>query len=166
VSRVVVFDSLSKSSLFTGFFFCWACLFLKRVSKKDVVVTSVAWDLSNTDHNVSGNILIGSSKGQLFECVLDAVEKGSTKVFSFFFLFFKTKQVWKPVFNTESNQAVEGLVVERIIGASKCYVMAVTATRIYEFCGANNFTSLFEQFRMLFVAKCFKLLFVFFVVNV
>lgn len=94
-------------------------------------MTSVAWDLSNTDHNVSQTILVGSSKGQLFECVLDASDKTLIKV-------------WKPVFNTESNQAIEGLAVERV-GVSKLYIMAVTATRIYEFCGSTNFSSVFEQ---------------------
>ncbi len=53
------------------------------------------------------------------------------------------------MFNTESNQAIEGLAVERV-GVSKLYIMVVTATRIYEFCGSSNFTSVFEQLSRLF----------------
>ncbi len=45
-----------------------------------MVVTSIAWDTTNTDHSVSQSILVGSSKGQLFECVLDASDKAITKV--------------------------------------------------------------------------------------
>jgi tetratricopeptide (TPR) repeat protein len=99
---------------------------------KDVVVSSVAWDPQNGDRNMSSSILVGTSRGLLFECVLDMAEKGSTRV-------------WKPVFNTESNQAIEGLTVERI-SPNKLYVMAVTATRIYEFCGGSNLTTVFEQY--------------------
>ncbi len=99
---------------------------------KDVVVSSVAWDALNGDRNISQSILVGTSRGLLFECVLDITEKGSTRV-------------WKPVFNTESNQAIEGLTMERI-SPTKLYIMAVTATRIYEFCGGPNLTAVFEQY--------------------
>ncbi len=99
---------------------------------KDIVVSSVAWDAANGDRNVSQSILVGTSKGLLFECVLDSAEKGSTRV-------------WKPVFNTESNQAIEGLTVERV-SPNKFYIMAVTATRIYEFCGGPNLATVFEQY--------------------
>lgn len=49
-------------------------------------------------------------------------------------------------------------MVERVGG--KLFIMAVTATRIFEFCGATSFASVFEQLR-----RCFSPL-SFFVVDV
>ena len=99
---------------------------------KDVLVTSVAWDGQNTDKSSSQTILIGSSKGQLFECILDMSEKGHTRV-------------WKPVFNTESGQAIQGLTLERL-GSGRYYIMAVTATQMYEFSGGRTLIEVFENY--------------------
>lgn len=99
---------------------------------KDVQVTSVAWDLQNSDKNCTQTILIGSSKGQLFECVIDTAEKGYTKV-------------WRPVFNTEFGQAIYGLSLERL-GSGRYYILAVTSTRMFEFTGGRTLTEVFENY--------------------
>ncbi len=94
-----------------------------------------AWDASNTDKGNSGTILVGSSKGIIFEAVLDVNEKGTTKV-------------WKVVHNIDTNQSIDGLVLERIGSGGRLLVMAATATRLYEFQsgGGGGVAGLFELY--------------------
>jgi hypothetical protein len=68
---------------------------------------------------VSGTILVGSSDGHIFEAVLDVNEKGIVKV-------------WKPVFNIETGNSIDGLTWERL-SATRFYAIAATPSRLFEF---------------------------------
>lgn len=99
---------------------------------KGVIVASVAWDLNNTDRINSGNILVGSTDGAIFEAQLDQSEKGTVKL-------------WRPAYNTDTHQSIDGLALERVTN-TRLYIVAVTSNRLYEFHGGPTIADVFAAF--------------------
>lgn len=96
-----------------------------------VVISSMAWDMSNKDKNNSGSVLAGTTEGQIFEAVFDCNEKAIAKT-------------WSVVYNV-GGQSVEGLTIERLPD-NRLYIMGCTASRIFEFQGQGSLAAVFQRY--------------------
>jgi hypothetical protein len=108
---------------------------LNFIHSKGIVIESVAWDKMNRDSTMTGEILIGSSGGMIFETVIEAKDK---------LLVEGKERYFKPVYNMrEENMPVTGLEFERFpptpTDPQKFLVLATTPTRIYQFIGGPTF---------------------------
>jgi hypothetical protein len=103
---------------------------------KGIVIESVAWDMQNEDTSITGEILIGSRDGRIFETVIDSKDK-----------FFETREKYfKPVYNLNEAMPITGLRYERFPPSKaepKIFVLATTPTRIYQFIGGPTFEQMF-----------------------
>lgn len=115
----------------------------KVMSKmKGIVVSAVAWNGEGTTHTTSREILIGTNKGRIFETIIEANEKAFMER-----LVGGKEQVFKPVYNIGINMPITGLRMEKFVGQErKFFVMATTATRIYQFIGGPSFEVLFAGY--------------------
>lgn len=97
--------------------------------------TEVAWNNLNTSESTTGPILLGTSKGMIFETeiVLDG-EKFFTSGFS------SIEQYWRQVFDIGkgTNTPITGLEYFEIPGANRLIIFAATATKLYYFTGKGD----------------------------
>lgn len=105
---------------------------------KGLLIESVAWDTHNTDPSNTGEILIGSRDGRIFETAVEAKDK----------LFVEGKEKYfKPIYALGEDQPVLGLRYERFppsrVEGPKFFVMAATGTRLYQFIGGPTFEAVF-----------------------
>ncbi|XP_023930234.1 vacuolar protein sorting-associated protein 18 homolog [Lingula anatina] len=116
--------------------------YLSRNSKKPKLlgrmkghqIDSVGWNLQNTSETTTGSILLGTSKGLIFETEIQSGEDSR---------FFQAtlEQYWKQLFNLGRDRPahVTGLAFEKIPSGSmneyKYFVLATTPGRLYQFLG-------------------------------
>lgn len=120
---------------------------------KGIQIDSVAWNRQNTTDNSTGAILIGTSKGLIYETEV---------MFGDDSRFFQgsIEQYWKQLFNLGKDKPthVTGLEFERIPTSSmneyKYFVLATTPGRLYQFIGIipsstepPMFTHVFERYQ-------------------
>ncbi|XP_065192969.1 vacuolar protein sorting-associated protein 18 homolog [Sycon ciliatum] len=99
---------------------------------KGIVIESVAWNRSKVTETSTGEILIGSSKGIIYETDI-AAHEGK---------FFDTsaEKYWKQLYQL-GPEPVTGLLVEKfprapsMSGEKKYFIMATTPSRLYQFIG-------------------------------
>ncbi|GBG32508.1 Vacuolar protein sorting-associated protein 18-like [Hondaea fermentalgiana] len=108
---------------------------------KDVVIESVGWDRDNQQRDSTGTLLLGTSRGGIWEISVD-VSRGS-----------KEKKNIQKVYQLGMSIPVSGLEVVRLpaqgaAGGTAWFVMAVTArlTRFYEFIGGPTLEAMFKQY--------------------
>ncbi|PIK61318.1 putative vacuolar protein sorting-associated protein 18-like [Apostichopus japonicus] len=108
----------------------------KHLAKmKGHLIESVGWNKMNRNETTTTEILLGTSRGCIFETLIQAGDDGR---------FFQQNpdQYWKMVYNLgkESTVPVTGLHVERISGSTQSdkrtiFIMATTPERMYQFIG-------------------------------
>ncbi|XP_063904510.1 vacuolar protein sorting-associated protein 18 homolog isoform X2 [Zophobas morio] len=95
--------------------------------------TEVAWNTVNESESTTGPILLGTSKGLIFETeiVLEG-DKFFTSGFS-----SSLEQYWRQVFDIGkgSNTPITGLEFHKVLGSDKYVIFAATPTRLYYFVG-------------------------------
>lgn len=124
---------------------------------KNITVTSVGWDLSNTDATSTGNILFGTSNGQIYEMSIEAssattmlrsLERGVKLLYS-----FPDADVSKPAGSASGAvpagpHVLDGLGWFKVPGTrttTHC-VFASSASRIWQFVGGATFETLFAAY--------------------
>lgn len=117
-------------------------LYLSRNSRKPRsigklkghLVNAVAWNLQNTNENTTGAILLGTSRGLIFETEL--TDSGDSRFFQ-----GSLDQYLKQLFNLAKDKIVPitGLEFDRMPSDSmteyKYYILATTPGRLYQFVG-------------------------------
>ncbi|PRP82641.1 hypothetical protein PROFUN_09752 [Planoprotostelium fungivorum] len=116
----------------------------KLLSKlRGIKIESVAWN-KNGDATSTKQILIGTSKGKIYETVIESNEKafmerlvsGGGK-----------DQTFQQVYTLNENMPITGLRFEAFpTENSKYFVMAATPTRVYQFIGGPTFEQLFAKY--------------------
>lgn len=106
---------------------------------KDVVIDSIGWDRENQLRDSTGTILLGSSRGGIWEVSIEDALRG------------KEKKYIQKVYQLGMSIPVCGLETIRLRpsrGTVSWYVMAVTAplTRFYEFSGGPTLESMFKLY--------------------
>ncbi|KAH9519313.1 Vacuolar protein sorting-associated protein 18 like protein [Bulinus truncatus] len=121
----------------------------KPISKlKTHLIECVGWNWQNANDNTTSAILVGTSKGLIFECELSAYEDHR-------FFQGNIDQYSKQLFNLQSK--VTGLEFDRMptgdMNMYKYYILAITPGRLYQFIGQVSqsadppmFLSLFQQY--------------------
>ncbi|XP_019880940.1 vacuolar protein sorting-associated protein 18 homolog isoform X2 [Aethina tumida] len=107
---------------------------LKSTTKfRGHLFTEVAWCSTNDSETTTGPILLGTSKGLIFETeiVLEG-EKFFTSGFS-----SSLEQYWRQVFDIGKGQdmPITGLEYHRVFGTDRYVVFAATPSRLYYFVG-------------------------------
>ena len=112
-------------------------LYLSRKSQKPKMstkvrgnlVTAVGWSHSNESEASTGPILMGSTRGLIFETDLDS---GEDRLFT-----TSLEQYWKQIFDLGRGQHVPitGLEYHAIPRSKKYFILATTPIRLYQFCG-------------------------------
>eukprot|EP01094_Clydonella_sp_ATCC50884_P020588 TRINITY_DN4318_c0_g1_i1.p1 TRINITY_DN4318_c0_g1~~TRINITY_DN4318_c0_g1_i1.p1 ORF type:complete len:849 (+),score=315.48 TRINITY_DN4318_c0_g1_i1:254-2800(+) len=106
----------------------------------NVLIESVAWDKRNTESKSTGDILIGSTTGVVYQSKIEAKEK----------LFSECRGDLTKVYDVGENQPITGLEYEVFPPAppapDKYFVMATTPTRIYQFVGGPTFEKMFLEY--------------------
>ncbi|KAJ8042892.1 Vacuolar protein sorting-associated protein 18-like [Holothuria leucospilota] len=107
---------------------------------KGHLIESVGWNKMNRNETTTTEILLGTSRGCIFETLIQAGDEGR-------FFQQNPEQYWKMVYNLgkESTVPVTGLHVERLSGSSQTekrtfFVMATTPERMYQFIGTVSST--------------------------
>ncbi|XP_070564875.1 vacuolar protein sorting-associated protein 18 homolog isoform X2 [Ptychodera flava] len=117
-------------------------LYLSRSSKKPrqltkikgLIIDSVAWNKASGGDNSTGEILLGTSKGLIYETEILSGEDSR-------FFQGSLEQYWKQLYNLgkDGPVPVTGLEVERIptklTTEKKYFIMATTPGRLYHFIG-------------------------------
>eukprot|EP01113_Clastostelium_recurvatum_P023090 TRINITY_DN2761_c0_g1_i3.p1 TRINITY_DN2761_c0_g1~~TRINITY_DN2761_c0_g1_i3.p1 ORF type:complete len:987 (-),score=308.24 TRINITY_DN2761_c0_g1_i3:8-2968(-) len=115
---------------------------------KGHVITSMAWDMYHQNSTTSVSVLLGTSRGRLYETTIEATEKR----FMEFMAGGAREQVLKQVYCLPEPAAITGLRVERFppspSEATKFFVLATTNTRIYQFIGGPTFENLFSNYQV------------------
>jgi hypothetical protein len=93
------------------------------------LVTAVGWSHVNESESTTGPILMGTTRGLIFETDLDS---GDDRMFS-----TSLEQYWKQIFDLGRGQHVPitGLEYHQIARSKKYFVLATTPTRLYQFLG-------------------------------
>ncbi|XP_067129232.1 vacuolar protein sorting-associated protein 18 homolog [Centruroides vittatus] len=126
---------------------------------KGHVISAVGWNFLNSNESTSSNILVGTTKGLIFETELTSADE------KFFFQNQSPEQYWKQVFDIGQKNAtkITGLEFHRIpsrITEQKYFIIATTPNRLYQFVGNvpttgempilmhifNNYTDIPERF--------------------
>ncbi|KAL0278891.1 UNVERIFIED_CONTAM: hypothetical protein PYX00_000572 [Menopon gallinae] len=104
---------------------------LKTLSKiRWQEVTAVAWNYSNSSRTSSGAILLGTSKGLIYETEItsesDSIFQGSLE------------EYWKQVFDIGqgTNTIITGIHICQLAGKNKCIIFVTTSNKIYQFKGS------------------------------
>lgn len=101
----------------------------RPLQKIKTVVESVAWSplvpSSSGSKTSTREILLGGRNGTIYEAVLDAHED----------MFKSQDRYLQPVFALPDRQPVTGIHIELAPGAKKAFIIATTATRLYQFSG-------------------------------
>ncbi|XP_071954720.1 vacuolar protein sorting-associated protein 18 homolog [Antedon mediterranea] len=101
---------------------------------KGYLIDSVGWNKANSSDNQTGEILMGTSRGLIFETELQSGEDSR-------FFLQSVEQYWKQVFDLgkDGPVSVTGLEVERIPSTvhneRRYFIMATTPGRMYQFIG-------------------------------
>lgn len=113
------------------------------VSKmKGHIISAVAWNYENTNENTTSNILVGTTKGLIFETELASGDERH---------FFQSspEQHWKQVFDINTKHLIEtfntgigngiitGLLFQRVSG-STYFVLATTPSLLIRFMGNSS----------------------------
>ncbi|KAK7864534.1 hypothetical protein R5R35_007310 [Gryllus longicercus] len=103
----------------------------KSASKlKGHEVTAVGWNFGNESESSTGPILLGTSRGLIFETEL--LLEGE-RVFP-----SGLEQYWRQVFDIGKGEhmPITGLEFHRVPGSDTYFVLVTTAQRLYQFCGS------------------------------
>lgn len=126
----------------------------KAITKmKGHIIESVGWNLQNANDNTTSAILLGTSKGQIFETELSTHE--DNRFFQGTIEQYLTKLFTLP--GKENEEPVTGLEYDRMpasdLNMYKYYILATTPGRLYQFIGQVSqlseppmFLSLFKQY--------------------
>ncbi|EZA54658.1 vacuolar protein sorting-associated protein 18 homolog isoform X2 [Ooceraea biroi] len=104
---------------------------LKQAGKfKGHEITAVGWNFSNTSETTSGPILLGTSKGLIFETEIGL---DTDKIFN-----TSLEQYWRQVFDIGKNSKppITGIEFHRIPNSDKYMIIVTTLMRIYQYIGA------------------------------
>ncbi|XP_074585348.1 vacuolar sorting protein 18 isoform X2 [Curcuma longa] len=102
---------------------------------KGLIVNAVAWNRLQITEGSTKEVILGTDNGQMFEIAVDEVDKKEKYVKLLFEL-------------TELPEAIMGLQMETASAgnATRFYVMAVTATRLYSFTGIGSLETVFASY--------------------
>ncbi|XP_043488268.1 vacuolar protein sorting-associated protein 18 homolog isoform X2 [Polistes fuscatus] len=103
---------------------------LKQAGKfKGHEITAVGWNFSNTSETITGPILLGTSKGLIFETEISDGDK-----------IFNTslEQYWRQVFDIGKNSKppITGLEFHKLPNSDKYMIIVTTVMRIYQYIGS------------------------------
>ena len=92
------------------------------------MIDAVAWNRPNKTDVSTREILLGTTKGQIFETEIEPTDKGVEK----------DEKYVKLVYKLPDATAITGLCVEPFpqSGGKKFFVIVTTTTRIYQFVGS------------------------------
>lgn len=92
-------------------------------------ITAVGWNFSNTSKTTSGPILLGTSRGLIFETEIGV---DSDKIFN-----TSLEQYWRQVFDIgkDSKPPITGLEFHKIPNTEKYVIIVTTLVRIYQYIG-------------------------------
>ncbi|PSN40464.1 Vacuolar protein sorting-associated protein 18 [Blattella germanica] len=103
---------------------------LKQPSKfKGHEVTAVGWNFANESDVTTGPILLGTSKGLIFET---EITLDGDRIFQ-----SSLEQYWRQVFDIGKGNSmpITGLEFHRVPGSEKYFVLVTTPSRLYQFIG-------------------------------
>lgn len=108
------------------------------------MIESVAWDSQQGSEQFTGDILLGTTNGKIYQSAIEASDKGLVDRF----VGGKEQQRdTRQLFSLGEQHAVAGLCLERFPShAAKFYVLAATPTRIYQFIGGPTLDALFASY--------------------
>ncbi|XP_011263387.1 vacuolar protein sorting-associated protein 18 homolog isoform X2 [Camponotus floridanus] len=104
---------------------------LKQAGKfKGHEITAVGWNFSKTSKTTSGPILLGTSKGLIFETEIGLE---NDKIFN-----TSLEQYWRQVFDLGKNSKppITGIEFHKIPNSDKYVIIVTTLMRIYQYIGA------------------------------
>ncbi|KAK6624157.1 hypothetical protein RUM44_011015 [Polyplax serrata] len=104
---------------------------LKHVGKaRGLDITAIAWNYANQSKSSSGAILLGTSKGLIFETEISYENEG--------LLQSGLEEYWKQVFDIGkgTDTPITGMHMYRLPGKDKYFIMVTTATKLYQFRGS------------------------------
>jgi hypothetical protein len=129
---------------------------------RGIVVESVAWDAATVTPTYSGDLLLGTVNGRIFQAAVEASDKGLVERFAGSVTAAATtaaaavvgqqhaQREYKQLYDLGEQHVITGLRVERFPpsarGETKFMVMATTPTRIYQFIGGPNYEALFAAY--------------------
>lgn len=92
-------------------------------------VTAVGWNFSNDSDVTTGPILLGTSKGLIFET---EIALDGDRIFQ-----SSLEQYWRQVFDIGKGNStpITGLEFHRVPGSEKYFVLVTTPNRLYQFIG-------------------------------
>ncbi|XP_063971923.1 vacuolar protein sorting-associated protein 18 homolog [Diachasmimorpha longicaudata] len=93
-------------------------------------ITAVGWNFSNTSDTTSGPILLGTSKGLIFET---EISLDADKIF-----ITSLEQYWKQVFDIGelSKPPITGIAFHKVPYSDKYVIIVTTKIRIYQYVGS------------------------------
>ncbi|KAL6254778.1 hypothetical protein P5V15_014108 [Pogonomyrmex californicus] len=103
---------------------------LRQASKfKGHEITAVGWNFSNVSETCSGPILLGTSKGLIFETEIGLE---TDKIFN-----MNLEQYWRQVFDIGKNSKppITGIEFHKIPNSDKYMIIVTTLMRIYQYIG-------------------------------
>ncbi|XP_024543759.1 vacuolar protein sorting-associated protein 18 homolog isoform X2 [Selaginella moellendorffii] len=109
---------------------------VRAVSRlKGVLVNAVCWNKSQLSDYSSGEIVLATASGQIYEMLVEEKDKKEKYVKVLFEL-------------TELKEAFTGLQIENISSSTttRYFIMAVTPTKLYVFVGTGSLESLFSSY--------------------
>ncbi|XP_043479320.1 vacuolar protein sorting-associated protein 18 homolog isoform X2 [Leptopilina heterotoma] len=104
---------------------------LKQAAKcRGHEITAVAWNFSNTSETNSGPILLGTSRGLIFETEIGLEGE---KIFA-----TNLEQYWRQIFDIgkDSKPPITGLEFHKIPNTDKYFIIVTTLIRIYQYIGS------------------------------
>ncbi|KAG7209765.1 hypothetical protein KM043_011388 [Ampulex compressa] len=104
---------------------------LKQASKfKGHEITAVGWNFSNTTETTTGPIILGTSKGLIFETEIGL---DGDKIFN-----TSLEQYWRQVFDIgkDSKPPITGLEFHKIPNSDRYMIIVTTLMRIYQYIGS------------------------------
>lgn len=127
----------------------------KLLSKmKGIIISAVGWD-RQCDSLSTRDILIGTTKGRIYQANIEANEK--SLIFDKLVVGVggvnRGDQTFKLLYNVTDNMCITGLRFERFVTSSpseptKFFIMATTPTRIYQFIGGPTFENVFVNYEV------------------
>lgn len=116
---------------------------------RGIVVESVAWDHGTTSASYTGDLLLGTVNGRIFQAAVEATDKGVVERFVGSSAAAAERD-FKQLYDLGEQHVITGLRVERFPptgrGDVKFMVMATTPTRIYQFIGGPTYEALFAAY--------------------
>ncbi|XP_078436870.1 zinc ion binding protein isoform X2 [Wolffia australiana] len=102
---------------------------------KGIVINAISWNRQHITEVSTKDIILGTDTGQLYELYIDEKDKKE----KYLKLLFELKEL---------PEAITGLQMETVNAGStmRYYVMAVTPTRLYSFCGVGSLEATFTSY--------------------